>query len=133
MRFFRMVKLLQCIQHFLLTGKLLNFNIYLQGMFQAKNRNVFVYIYMYTVFIPTGTCGHDTASPIFTPHPPPLFYHFFPLHFHGLEICKTAIICRFLTYQSTYAKKGGCCVLSTSTCVYTEREFIQDGDTLKYI
>ena len=29
-------KLLQCIQHFLLNGQLFNFNIYLQGMFDAK-------------------------------------------------------------------------------------------------
>ena len=29
-----------------------------------------------------------------TQHPP--FSIFFPFHFHGLEICKTAIICRFL-------------------------------------
>jgi hypothetical protein len=40
----------------------------------------------------TGTCGQDTSSPLFTPYPP--FFIFF-LHFHGLEICKTAIICRF--------------------------------------
>jgi hypothetical protein len=29
-------KLLQCIQHFLLNGQLFNFNIDLQGMFDAK-------------------------------------------------------------------------------------------------
>jgi hypothetical protein len=33
-----------------------------------------------------------------TQHPP--IFHFF-FHFHGLEICKTAIMCRFLMYQST--------------------------------
>jgi hypothetical protein len=31
--------------------------------------------------------------PLFTPYP--LFFLFF-FHFHGLEICKIAIICRFL-------------------------------------
>jgi hypothetical protein len=35
----------------------------------------------------TGTCGQDTASPPFS-----IFF----FHFHGLEICKTAIICRFM-------------------------------------
>ena len=29
-------------------------------------------------------------------HPTPLFLFFSFFHFHGLEICKTAIICRFL-------------------------------------
>ena len=48
----------------------------------------------YHLFI-TGTCGQDTASPLFTPYPPPppppFFYFFLIFHFHGLEICKTAI------------------------------------------
>ena len=44
----------------------------------------------------TGTCGQDTASPLFTPYPPFFIFFLFSPHFHGLEICKTAIICRFL-------------------------------------
>jgi hypothetical protein len=42
----------------------------------------------------TGACGQDTASPFL--HPTPLFSFFFFFHFHGLEICKTAIMCCFL-------------------------------------
>ena len=70
-------------------------------------------------------------------HPTPLFQFFFILfffHFHGLEICKTAIICRKIIAvlhiskswkwkkrkknekRGAGCKKGGCCVLSTSTC-----------------
>ena len=45
---------------------------------------------------PRYPCGQDTASPLFTPYPPfSIFFSFF-FHFHGLEICKTAIICCFL-------------------------------------
>ena len=34
----------------------------------------------------TGTCGQDTLTPFF--------------HFHGLEICKTAIICRLMQSEN---------------------------------
>ena len=78
----------------------------------------------------TGTCGQDTASPLFTPYPP-----FFIYIYISVDWCnqKTASL---YTYQSTYAirkrhiiavlhiskpwkwkkkekkneKKGGCCV-----------------------
>ena len=36
-----------------------------------------------------------TGKSLWTGHSIPLF-PFFSFHFHGLEICKTAIICRFL-------------------------------------
>jgi hypothetical protein len=47
----------------------------------------------FPMIFPTGACGQDTASPLFTHYP---LFSFFFLHFHGLEICNTAIICRFL-------------------------------------
>ena len=52
-----------------------------------KNNNVDFNIDLLLHVNLTGTCGQDTQ------HPP--FFSFF-FHFHGLEICKTAIICRFL-------------------------------------
>ena len=86
--------------------------------------------------------GHSIPS-FYTLHP---FFHFFSFffYFHGLEICKTAIICR---YQSTdairkrhlyihisrlmqsengilWCKKGGCCVLSTSSYGFYVRKQI---------
>jgi len=82
-----------------------------------------------SVLFITGAWGQDTASPFL--HPTPLLKQklMFFFHFHGLEICKTAIICRFLSTDAIRkrhiiiiflngvgCKKGGCCVLSPSTC-----------------
>ena len=45
----------------------------------------------------TGTCRQDTTFPPFL-HPTPFsfFFSFSFFNSHGLDICKTAIICRFL-------------------------------------
>ena len=56
-------------------------------------------------------------------HPTPLFSIFF--HFHGLEICKTAIICRFLIayIYCIYVYRDAVFWLHQSTDMYIEMPF----------
>ena len=73
--------------------------------FCCHNKNMLIvhfHIYMYLVCVNHMRFKHMELEvlvdrtqhpPLFTPYP---FFFFFSFHFHGLEICKTAIICRFL-------------------------------------
>ena len=62
------------------------------------------------VIRPTGACGQDTSSPLFTPYPP----------FFNLFFFENGILLLFYIFLSQgiekKMKKWGCCVLSTSTC-----------------
>ena len=84
--------------------------------YDRKNSIFYLFIFI------TGAWGQDTASPFFTSYP--LFSIFF-FHFHGLEICKTAIIWRFLIASCIYISVDWCNQKTASLYTYQSTNAIR--------